>query len=72
VPSNSARKTKRRRTTMVSVTTMEQISVLSDEQRAKLTASLNKAEARVKAGKGIDYDPAQFRNRLVGLYRGGK
>jgi hypothetical protein len=57
---------------MVPVTTMEEIPVLSGEERAKLAASLKEAEARIKAGKGIDYDPTKFRDRLVGLYRGGK
>ena len=57
---------------MVPVTTMEEIPVLSEEERAKLTASLKEAEARIKAGKGIDYDPKRFSDRLLGIYRGGK
>ena len=36
---------------------MEEIPVLSDQERAELTTSLQDAEARVKAGKAIDYDP---------------
>jgi hypothetical protein len=67
-----ATKVKRRRTTMVPVTTMEEIPVLSDEERAALTADLRKAEARIKAGKGVDYDSKTFRNRLIGIYRGAK
>jgi hypothetical protein len=62
----------KRRTTMVPVTTMEEIPVLSDKERAELTTSLKAAEARVKAGKGIDYDPKIFKDRLVGIYRGDK
>ena len=62
----------KRRTTMVPVTTMEEIPVLSDKERSELTASLKAAEARVKAGKGIDYDPKNFKDRLVGIYRGDK
>jgi hypothetical protein len=61
---------KRRRTTMVPVTTMEEIPVLSEKERTELTASLKKAAARVKAGKGIDYDPKIFKDRLVGIYCG--
>jgi hypothetical protein len=63
---------RRRRTTMVPVTTTEEIPVLSRQERAALTASLEQAEARVKAGKAVDYDPKTFKNRLVGIYRRGK
>ncbi len=56
----------------LSVTTMEEIPVLSDQERAKLTTSLKEAEARVKAGKAIDYDPKTFKDRLIGIYRGSK
>ena len=65
-------KATRRRTTTVPVTTMEEIPVLSDRERAELTTSLQDAEARVKAGKSIDYDPKTFKNRLIGIYRGAK
>jgi hypothetical protein len=63
---------KRRRTTMVPVTTMEEIPVLSEEERAKLIASLKKAEAEIKAGQGIDLEPGKFRDRLIRIYRDGK
>jgi hypothetical protein len=72
MPSKTETKDKRRRTTMVPVTTMEEIPVLSDKERAELTTSLEEAEARVKAGKAIDYDPKTFKDRLVGIYRGAK
>jgi hypothetical protein len=62
----------KRRTTMVPVTTMEEIPVLSEKERSELTTSLKAAEARVKAGKAIDYDPKTFKDRLVGIYRGDK
>jgi hypothetical protein len=65
-------KDKRRRTTMVPVTTMEEIPVLSEQERAELTASLRAAEARIKAGQAIDYDPKTFKDRLISLYRGSK
>jgi hypothetical protein len=70
--SKTAARNKRRRTTSVPVTTMEEIPVLSDKERAQLTASLKAAQARVKAGKAIDYDPKTFKDRLVSIYRGGK
>jgi hypothetical protein len=63
---------KRRRTTMVPVTTMEEVPVLSERERAELRHSLAEAEARVKAGKGIDYDPGTFKDRLIRVYRGSK
>ena len=59
----------RRRTTVVPVTTMEEIPVLSAKERADLLAVLKAAEARVKAGKAIDYDPKTFKDRLIGIYR---
>ena len=60
-----------RRTTMVPVTTMEEIPVLS-ERDAELTTALEAAEARVKVGKAVDYEPTTFRDRLIGIYRRGK
>jgi hypothetical protein len=46
--------------------------VLSEKEQAKLLNSLKLAQARVKAGKAIDYDPKTFKNRLLGIYRGAK
>ena len=68
----TATKDKRRRTTMVPVTTMEELPVLSAKERAELRASLEQAEARIKAGQGIDYDPKTFKRRLTDIYRGVK
>jgi len=65
-------KGKRRRTTMVPVTTMEEVPVLSDEERTELLASLREAEARVEAGEAIDYDPKTFKERLIAIYRRAK
>src|SRR4051794_30916539 len=70
VVSKTATKDKRRRTTMVPVTTMEELPVLSDSERAELRASLEEAEARIRAGHGIDFDPKTFKARLVDIYRG--
>jgi hypothetical protein len=63
---------KRRRTTMVPVTTMEEIPVLSEQERTELLTSLEGAEARAAAGEATDYDPHTFKDRLIGIYRGGK
>lgn len=68
----AATKDKRRRTTMVPVTTMEEIPVLDDKERAELVRSLKEAEARVQAGEAIDYDPKIFKQRLVDIYRSSK
>ncbi len=68
----AAAKQKRRRTTMVPVTTMEEIPVLSEKERAELLDSLKQAEVRVRSGKAIDYDPKTFKNRLVHIYRGSE
>ena len=62
----------KRRTTMVPVTTMEELPVLSQEERGQLRASLEQAEARIKAGQGIDFDPKAFKKRLTDVYRGKK
>lgn len=70
--SKTATKDKRRRTTMVPVTTMEELPVLSEKERTDLRASLEDAEARVKAGQAIDYDPKTFKRRLLDIYRGVK
>jgi hypothetical protein len=65
-------KVKQRRTTMVPVTTMEEIPILSDQEREDLLDSLRQAEARVKAGQAVDYDRKSFRERLITIYRGSK
>jgi len=68
----TATRQRRRRTTMVPVTTMEEIPVLAANERAELLASLNVAEAEIKAGKAIDYHPKKFKARLAGIYRRAK
>jgi hypothetical protein len=66
-----AAKVARRRTTTVPVTTMEEIPVLSAKERDRLIDSLHQAEARLKAGKGIDYNSKTFKDRLSRIYRSG-
>ena len=57
---------------MVPVTTMEEVPVLSPDERAALITSLEAAEARVKAGDFVEYDPATFKDRLLDIHRKAK
>jgi hypothetical protein len=70
--SKTATKDKRRRTTSVPVTTMEDIPILTDAERADLLASLKEAEAQIKDGDCTDYDRKKFRDRFMRIYRGRK
>lgn len=69
---SNAATSKRRRTTMVPVTTMEELPVLSGKERADLRASLEEAEERIEAGQSVDYDAKTFKRRLLDIYRGVK
>lgn len=64
--------TAKRRTTRVPVTTLEEIPVLSAQERSALTNALEEAQARVEAGTAIDYAPETFKARLLRIYRGDK
>jgi hypothetical protein len=68
----SAVKQKGRRTTTVPVTTMEEIPILSERERAELLASLKDAQAQVKAGDFTEYDPKKLKDRMLRLYRAKK
>ncbi len=70
--SKTATKDKRRRTTSVPVTTMEDIPVLTDEERTALLASLKEAEAQIQAGNYTEYDRKKGRERFMRIYRGRK
>ena len=63
---------KARRTTTVPVTTMEELPVLDERERAELIRALQEAEVRAAAGKAIDYDSNTFRQRLIDIYRASK
>jgi hypothetical protein len=69
---NTDGKAKQHRTTMVPVTTTEEIPVLSEKEREELLVSLKQAEAHVNAGQAVDYDRRSFRERLIAIYRGSK
>lgn len=62
----------RRRTTSPHVTTMEEVPVLDGDEQAALLGILKDAEADIKAGKGVEYDPRILADRLIGIYRGNK
>ena len=55
------------RTVMIPVTTMEEMPVLSEAERAELIASLQEAEAEIAAGHYTVHDPATFVERLMGI-----
>ena len=63
---------KRRRTTTVPVVTMEEIPILTESESIALREALSVAEARVKVGKGVNYNPKTFKNRLLNIYRNSK
>jgi hypothetical protein len=54
-----------RRTTLVPITTFEEVPALSPEERADLIDSLEAAEARIDAGDFFEYDPETFEDRLL-------
>ena len=56
---------KARRTARVPVTTMEELPILSEEERAEMLASLKAAEARLAAGQCVEHDPDTFVDRLM-------
>ena len=56
---------KARRTAMVPVTTMEELPILSDEERAEMLASLKAAEARIAAGQYVEHDRESFVKRML-------
>lgn len=63
---------KGRRTVTVPVTTLEEVPVLTSQERAALLSSLEEADARAKSGKAADLDPAAFGTRLLGIHRKAK
>ena len=67
-----ATKRKRQRTTMVPVTTMEEIPILNDEERDTLRASLKEAESQIKAGRAVEYNSKKFKSRFMSVYRRAK
>jgi hypothetical protein len=61
-----------RHTTIVPITTMEEVPVLTPEERAALIASLEEADARIEAGEFVEHDAATFEDRLLSIHRKAK
>lgn len=61
----------KRRTTVVPVTTMEDVPVLDENERAKLLAALRRAEGEIASGKGAAYEPKALRDRLLAIVASG-
>lgn len=60
------------RTTMAPVTTMEEVPVLSEAERAEMIASLKAAETRIDAGQFTVFDPVKFKRRLIAIHNNVK
>ncbi len=60
------------RTALVPITTMEEIPVLSAQERAEFINSLEAAEGRIEAGDFAEYDPEKFEDRLLDIHRNAK
>ncbi len=58
---------KAHRTVWVPVTTMEDLLILSDDERAEMVASLKAAEARIASGEYIEHNPGAFVDRLMDI-----
>ena len=57
----------RPRTTRIPVTTMEEVPILSEAERAELVASLEKARAEIAAGDCVEHDSATFVDHLMSV-----
>jgi hypothetical protein len=58
---------KSRPMTMVPVTTMEEMPLPSEAERAEMIVTLQQAEAEIAAGKFIVHEPARFVDEMLGL-----
>lgn len=59
-------------TTMVPVTTMEEMPLPNETERTALIASLEKSEAEVAAGRGRAHDPQTFAADMQALRTAAK
>ncbi len=57
-------------TIFVPVVTMEEVPILSEEERDELLASLKEAEADFAAGRAELFDRESFMARFMGICRG--
>lgn len=63
--SNSAVDRKQARTTMVPVTTMEEMPLPTEAERAEMIASLKAAEADIAAGNYVAHDSSTFVDQML-------
>ncbi len=63
---------KKPRTTLIPVTTMEEVAVLSAEQHAELVTSLADAEREIAEGRGAPYDSNETREHFLRGLEGRK
>jgi len=49
---------------------MEELPLLSENERDQLVDTLKESEVRIKAGDYTQYDRKKFKNRLLRIYRG--
>ena len=57
-------------TMIVPVVTMEEVAVLSEQERDNLIVSLKHAEAEVAAGKSKPFNRKAFKKRFLAICRG--
>jgi hypothetical protein len=56
-------------TALVPITTMEEIPVLTAQERAEFIDTLEAAEARIEGGDFVEYDAQAFEDRLLDVER---
>ena len=57
----------RPRTTRIPVTTMEEVPILSNSERAELVASLEKAKIEIAQGDCVEHDSSTFVDHLMSV-----
>jgi hypothetical protein len=60
----------KRQTMVIPVVTMEEVPVLTDQERADFIASVKRAEADVAAGKAKPFNRKEFKQRFLAICRG--
>ena len=58
---------KNRRTAMVPITTMEEVVILSEVERADMIATLRAAEQRIASGDSIEHNSETFVDELMAI-----
>jgi hypothetical protein len=60
----------KRQTMVIPVVTMEEVSILTDQERADFVASFKQAQADVAAGKAKPFNREEFKKRFLVICRG--